>query len=54
MGCKNWDKGQEACEEIEKKTGILNHLEILELNFSSLKSVREFANQYNNSRCNIV
>ncbi|CAD5120198.1 DgyrCDS8771 [Dimorphilus gyrociliatus] len=49
MGCEVWDRGVEALDKIEKETGIINHLEIMELSFMSFKSVREFANQFNNN-----
>ena len=45
LACRNSQKGQEACKQIIEETGN-NNVDFLQLDTSSLKSVRNFVEEY--------
>ncbi|CAD5120199.1 DgyrCDS8772 [Dimorphilus gyrociliatus] len=46
MACRNIEKGLRTKEEIEKVCGIFEKIEIIKIDLSSLKSVREFVEEF--------
>lgn len=54
MACRSTWKGEDAKKDIENDTGIYNKLIVMNIDLSSMKSVRNFADQFKKSLLNIV
>ena len=52
LACRSKTKGAEAKAAIEKETGIYGQLVVMNLDLSSLQSVRNFASEFKRSTTN--
>ena len=54
MACRSLERAHVAAEEIKQKTGVdESHLIVMQLDLSSLSSVRSFVDSFKTSSCHI-